>query len=150
MALSSMLGERTSPLVIAFGCFVVLASLFLYLFQQPSFPKNAPRRTPESWPIFGSWDFFTQRWDFYRRSMAHNKGGHFSFYAGSHPVVALAGDEGRRVFFESKGLNFGAGWCQLTATSKSLQTKKSSRLCRLVRRFTSGQRRQQPTRSGCC
>lgn len=36
-------------------------------------------------------------------------GGSFSFFLGKHPVVALVGDEGRKVFFESKELDADAG-----------------------------------------
>ena len=106
MALSSLLGEHSASLAVAVGCIVAVASLFLYLFNKPAFPKNAPQLTSEAWPILGSLQFFTQRWDFWQRSTAHSQSGNFSFYAGQWPVVAVSGDEGRKVFFEHKGLAF--------------------------------------------
>ena len=109
MALGGLFENERFLLSIGFACLVALTSLFLYLFHKPPFPKNAPPLTPEYWPILGSLQFFTQRWDFYQRSMAHTHGGNFSFYAGQWPVVAVAGDEARKVFFESKGLSFGDG-----------------------------------------
>ena len=109
MVFSVSLGKQASLLPVAVGVLAVLAGVFFYLFNKPPFPKNAPKLTSESWPILGSLQFFTQRWDFYQRAIARSHSGNFSFYAGQWPVVALSGDEGRRVFFESKALGFAEG-----------------------------------------
>jgi len=53
--------------------------------------------------------FFTGRWDFFRKSIAENRTGNFSFYLGKHPVVALSGDLGGQVFSENKQLDVGEG-----------------------------------------
>ena len=90
MALSALLNEQRPPMTWVVGVLTVFVTLCLYLFSKPPFPKNAPPMTPESWPILGSLQFFTQRWDFYQRSMARSKSGNFSFYAGQWYVyVAL-------------------------------------------------------------
>ena len=110
MAITTIFGENTFLASVAVGSLLVLSSIFAYLFHKPPFPKNAPRLTKEAWPVLGSLQFFTERWDFYQRAMAQSPTRNFSFYAGQWPVVALSGDEGRKVFFESKGLGFGEGY----------------------------------------
>ena len=109
MALSDLVSERASPATIIAGVVLVLITAVLYLFDKPPFPKNAPPKARDSYPLIGSLQFFTQRWDFYRRSMANSPSGNFSFYAGQWPVIAIGSDEGRKVFFESKELNFMEG-----------------------------------------
>ena len=109
MALGTLFEDQDITIPLAIGSVVIFASLLGYLFYNPPLPKNAPQSTPETWPIIGAWQFFTQRWDFYQKSLAHTKGGHFSFYAVQYPVVALAGDDGRKTFFESKSLGFAQG-----------------------------------------
>ena len=122
MALNSLLSEANSfPLSLAFGSLAVVTGLFLYLFRKPPFPKNAPGLTPEAWPIVGSLQFFTQRWDFFQKSLAHSNGRSFSFYAGQYPVVGLSGDEGRRIFFESKSLGFAEGYAALLGGSPTVK-----------------------------
>lgn len=121
MALTSLLGERTLLLSCSVGAVVVLASLLLYLFSRPPFPKNAPARTKEAWPVLGSMQFFTQRWDFFQRSLAHSNSGNFTFYAGQWPVVGLTGHEGRRLFFESKSLGFSEGYSVLLGGSPTVK-----------------------------
>ena len=101
--------------------FVVLASGLVYLFQKPALPKNAPPLTSEAWPILGSLQFFTERWDFFHRAILRSRTGNFSFYAGQWPVVALAGDQGRRVFFEDKRLGFAEGYSTLLGGAPSAQ-----------------------------
>ena len=100
MAFGALLGLSNPVLSIAILSTAVLVSAFLYLFKRPSLPNDAPQLVSESWPLIGSMQFFTQRWDFFQRQMAHSPTGNFSFYAGDKIVVGLSGEESRRVFFE--------------------------------------------------
>ena len=81
MALGALLSENPLPLVLIASC-LLIPSVLSYLFRKPVFPQNAPALVKESYPILGSLQFFTQRWDFYQRAMARSHRGNFSFYAG--------------------------------------------------------------------
>lgn len=97
------------PYTTLFATFFAFAVLYLLYFFRPNFPKQAPKLVSDSLPIVGSLNFFTQRWDFFQSAASHSPTGQFSFYAGRYPVIGLSGDEGRKVFFESKVLNFTEG-----------------------------------------
>ena len=113
MALGVLPNLDTYVLATVLGSIAVVGGVLLYLFSKPSFPKNAPTLTREAWPILGSLQFFTERWDFFQKSKAHSQSGNFSFYAGQWPVVGLTGEEGRKLFFESKALAFTEGYSTL-------------------------------------
>lgn len=121
MALLSLANDGTALLAVAFGVFATLTSLVLYLFSKPAFPKNAPQYYNEKWPLLGAMHFFTNRWDFYRRGVASSKTGNFSFHAGNYPVVALSGEEPRKIFFENKNLAFGEGYGALLGGSPDVK-----------------------------
>jgi cytochrome P450 len=110
---------------IVFGGLAVIASAVLYLFYRPPFPKNAPPLARDTLPILGSMKFFTQRWDFIRDASALSKSGHFSFYAGQWPVVAVRGEEGRKIFFESKALGFAEGYGALLQGSPPVKEENN-------------------------
>lgn len=110
MALETLFAHEHSPLVVAAGSVLLILTLLSYLFRKPAFPSTAPALDTESYPILGAYQFYTRRWDYFQRAMARSHGGNFSFYAGQWPIVALTGDESRKVFFEHKGLNFSEGY----------------------------------------
>ncbi|RMY69600.1 hypothetical protein D0863_06348 [Hortaea werneckii] len=116
MALATFLPE-VEPLAFAiiFGAVAVLATLYHNLTNRPAFPKNAPKLTNIAWPIVGSHQFFTNRWEFYQAAKAGSKTGNFSFYAGQHPVVGVSGQEARKMFFDTpvKELGFSEGYAAL-------------------------------------
>lgn len=66
MAFEAVLGLSNPLLSIAFLSVAILASAFLYAFQRPALPKNAPPLVTEAWPIIGSMQFFTKRWEFFQ------------------------------------------------------------------------------------
>jgi len=68
-------------------------------------------------PIVGAWSFFSKRWDFCREAARNSAGKSVIFFAGQYPVVALAGVEQRKVFFEHKGLDFNEGYSTLLGGS---------------------------------
>lgn len=93
---------------------VAVLSIFSILILATStsyrFSSKAPKLTSDTIPILGSLGFFTRRWDFYRTSRDESSTGSFSFWVGKLPVIGLAGDGGRKTFFEERGLDFGQGY----------------------------------------
>ena len=128
MAFEADVGFNSPVLSIAFLSIAILATAFLYAFKRPSLPKNAPPLVTEAWPIIGSMQFFTQRWDFFQRQMAHSPTGNFSFFAGDKPVIGMSGDDSRRLFFESKHLGFSEGYGALLGGSPSVNKKRNNPL----------------------
>ena len=64
-----------------------------------------------NWPIIGSAiGFYTKRYDMIMEGISASKAiggdGNFSFHIGTKHIMALSGPEGRKTFFEEKGLNF--------------------------------------------
>lgn len=122
MALLDTIISSTSPtLAITVLSIALLYSFYVYAFARPALPKNAPPLTTESWPIIGSMQFFTQRWSFFERQIAHSRSGNFSFYAGDKPVIGLSGDEARKKFFDSKSLGFAEGYGALLGGSPKVK-----------------------------
>ncbi|KAH9996992.1 cytochrome P450 6A1 [Xylariaceae sp. FL0662B] len=96
---------------------LLLSSLVLLLFRvfrRPSLPANAPKwwKTGD-WPILGALRFYKDRRDFYTEAVRDSPTGSFSFYVGKKQIVGLSGPEGRKFFFESRDLNFSAGFAEL-------------------------------------
>lgn len=76
-------------------------------------PANAPHVANDNYPVTGPWGFWTKRWDWYRRRCDQSKTGNFSFHAGPNTIVALSGEDGRKLFFESRELGFTEGYAVL-------------------------------------
>lgn len=125
MAVQALL-ELSSPLVnTAVLSFALLAFAYFYVFARPSLPKNAPPLSTESWPLIGAMQFFSQRWAFVERQMQHSHSGNFSFYAGDKPIIALSGNESRRIFFDSRQLGFSEGYAALLGGSPQVRKKNN-------------------------
>lgn len=107
MALADLFDWGASPLTIGISILVVLSTLLYYVTSRPALPKDAPKLTSISWPVIGSRQFFTKRWEFYQAAKASSKTGNFSFYAGEHTVVALSGQDARKMMFESSNRDLG-------------------------------------------
>jgi sterol 14-demethylase len=88
--------------------FVVVHTLFIR-----RLPANVPKLVSDNYPVTGPWGFWTERWDWYRRRRDESKTGNFSFHAGPNTIVALTGEEGRKLFFESRELGFTEGYAVL-------------------------------------
>lgn len=121
MALASMASGSTFVLPVVLASLVAVSSLLVYLLHKTALPANAPAQTRATWPILGSVQFFTQRWDFYKRAMSQSKTGNFSFYAGQWPVIALSGLEERKLFFEDKRLGSAEAYAALLAGSPDVK-----------------------------
>lgn len=128
MAFEALVSSGNPLLSVAFLSVAILATAFLYAVRRPSLPKNAPPLTTEAWPIIGSMQFFTQRWEFFQRQMAHSPTGNFSFYAGDKPVIGMSGDEPRRIFFDSKQLGFVEGYGALLGGSPTVSKQPDNPL----------------------
>lgn len=128
MAFEALIGSSNPLLSVAFLSIAILATAFLYAFKRPSLPKNAPPMVTEAWPLIGSMQFFTNRWEFFQRQMAHSPSGNFSFFAGDKAVIGMSGDESRRLFFDSKHLGFSEGYGALLGGSPTVNKKKNNPL----------------------
>jgi hypothetical protein len=108
----SLLQEgHASPLVVTISSLAILV-VGGYIFlapQQELLGPKAPARVHEEWPLVGALRFFTARWEFFQHARDRASSGNFSFFIGKHPVVALTGEKGRKVFFESRELGFAEG-----------------------------------------
>jgi hypothetical protein len=78
-----------------------------YLRRAPT--KSAPPVCREDYPLTGAIGFWTKRWDFYKNAVKRSYTGNFSFHAGPNTIVALSGEKGRKLFFESRELNIHDG-----------------------------------------
>ncbi|KAI0878743.1 cytochrome P450 6A1 [Hypoxylon argillaceum] len=92
-----------------------VATLLSRVFWRPAFPKNAPKWYKKGdWPILGALEFYYgRRADFTREALQASKTGNFSFYIGKKQLVGISGAEGRKLFFESKDLNFPQAFAEL-------------------------------------
>ncbi|WQF80831.1 Putative cytochrome P450 [Colletotrichum destructivum] len=106
---------------------IPLLLLLSGLFYRPAFPKGAPKRSTEDWPIFGSPRFFSEHGDFNLRGLARTAINNFSFYLGKHQVVSI-GAKGRMTYFDSNALNAGEGYATLfTGTPQRQSPAKKAR-----------------------
>lgn len=88
--------------------FTALATVFYQIFWRPPLPKNAPKWYKKGdWPVLGALEFYYgRRADFTREALQASKTGNFSFYIGKKQMIGISGADGRKLFFESKDLNF--------------------------------------------
>ncbi|KAI1753783.1 cytochrome P450 6A1 [Xylaria castorea] len=91
------------------------ATLFFRVFWRPAFPKNGPKWYKKGdWPILGALEFYYgRRADFMKDALRASKTGNFSFYIGKKQLIGVSGEEGRKLFFESKDLNFPQAFAEL-------------------------------------
>ncbi|KAI4659298.1 uncharacterized protein J4E78_005725 [Alternaria triticimaculans] len=80
-------------------------------------PKNAPPQVKDDLAVVGALGFWTRRWEWWSERRDQSKTGTFSFHAGPNMIVALSGDKGRQLFFESKDLGFTEGYAVLFGNS---------------------------------
>lgn len=77
--------------------------------------KRADFHSGASWtdrgvPFLGSLPFFTRRGDFLREGKERSANGHFNFFFGSYPIVAISGEAARAAYFTTRGLDLSAGY----------------------------------------
>ncbi|KAF8852512.1 putative cytochrome P450 [Acephala macrosclerotiorum] len=83
----------------------IFASFLVYLSYTPKVDKRAPAFTSEAVPFIGSWNFFTQKMGFWKRSMAKSKTGNFSFWLGKNHIVGVSGEAARKMYLDSRNLH---------------------------------------------
>ncbi|KAH7378359.1 cytochrome P450 [Pyrenochaeta sp. MPI-SDFR-AT-0127] len=100
-------------LLLSISAVALAAYILVHTFYLRRLPSNAPPEVSDNFPIAGSFGFWTQRWDWFRHRRDRSKTGNFSFHAGPNTIVALSGDKGRQLFFDSKDLGFAEGYAVL-------------------------------------
>lgn len=101
-----------SPISLAMSLAVFLfAQYALGFYNQPSASKPFPKQwTLYHWPVFGSAiRFFSKRVDMVFEGREASPNGAFSMFIGTKHVVVLSGEEGRKTFFQTKGLSLPQG-----------------------------------------
>lgn len=112
MALFNILDQfvDTKTILLCLVVVLVLATCATILLPYSHrIPADAPPQVSDDLPVVGALGFWTQRWNWWSERRDQSKTGTFSFHVGPNMVVALSGDKGRQVFFESKDLGFGEG-----------------------------------------
>lgn len=104
---------RSPTLLLLSSAVLVLVFVTVHTLFIRRLPANAPLAARDNYPVTGPWGFWTERWDWYRRRRDQSKTGNFSFHAGPNTIVALTGEEGRKLFFESRELGFAEGYAVL-------------------------------------
>ncbi|KAJ4367917.1 hypothetical protein N0V86_009757 [Didymella sp. IMI 355093] len=104
---------RSPTLLLFSSAALVLVFVIVHTVFIRRLAANAPLATHDNYPVTGPWGFWTERWDWYRRRRDQSKTGNFSFHAGPNTIVALTGEEGRKLFFESRELGFAEGYAVL-------------------------------------
>ncbi|KAI0389163.1 cytochrome P450 6A1 [Xylariaceae sp. FL0594] len=114
-SLLATIAPREWPATVWVVLLTTTAVLFYRVFWRPAIPKNAPAWYKKGdWPIFGNVDFYYgKRADFYRDAIKASKTGNFSFYVGKKLIIGTSGPQGRKLFFESKDLNFPQAFAEL-------------------------------------
>ncbi|KAG5990627.1 hypothetical protein E4U54_004060 [Claviceps lovelessii] len=141
-----MLGSLASPLQNwpASVLVLVITTMAVLLFRYASRPAWHPQapKALSGWPVLGSPGFFRNRWSFLRRHASATASGHFSFFYGPHPIVALSGTAARQTFFTSRSLDLNEGFAALFSASPNIdhlyhgQGTVSSHFVGLFKRFT--------------
>ena len=93
----------------AIGAAVILtATAFYYTLnardEEHEFPKLRGIQ------LYHAWNFFQHQHDFFQSNFKRNLGKSFSFNVLQHNVIALAGEDARRVFLSNQRLAFNEGY----------------------------------------
>ncbi|GAP85097.1 putative cytochrome p450 6a1 [Rosellinia necatrix] len=105
--------ELWMPIVVLV-CLAFLVDAFGSVVHQPALSRNAPKWFQlRDWPILGAVRFYSHRSDFMTAGSRQSPTGNFSFRVGKKHVIGLSGHDGRDVFFNSKALDFSAGFIEL-------------------------------------
>ncbi|KAK1978344.1 cytochrome P450 6A1 [Colletotrichum cereale] len=96
------------------------------LTYRPSFPRNAPRLF-KGYPVVGTPRFFSDRGTFLAEGRRLATSGNWSFYFGKKRLVGLSGVDGRRLFFESRDLDFSKGYGALLNATPEINLSSGDR-----------------------
>ncbi|EME79061.1 uncharacterized protein MYCFIDRAFT_204672 [Pseudocercospora fijiensis CIRAD86] len=77
----------------------------VYLSYTPRIKGNIPAFTPETYPIIGSYKFFTHKLSFWKAAQRASKNGMFSFWLGKNHVVGVSGEAARKMYLENPAMD---------------------------------------------
>jgi cytochrome P450 len=66
--------------------------------------------------------FFTRRWTYFQQQMTISRTGNFSFHVGDKQVVALSGENTRKIFFDNKSLQFNEAYAAMIGGTPDVNT----------------------------
>ncbi|RMZ83615.1 hypothetical protein DV738_g927, partial [Chaetothyriales sp. CBS 135597] len=95
-----------SPVTTGLAGVTSLVLTFLaYVSYTPKVDPRSPAFTTETYPIIGSWKFFTEKMKFWRSCIEKSKNGSFSFWLGKTHVVGVSGEAARKMYLDNRSLN---------------------------------------------
>jgi cytochrome P450 len=97
-------------LILSVSAAIFLAYTLAHYFVIRRHPANIPHLVRDNFPITGPVGFWTERWSWYKRQRDAAPNGNFSFNVGSHTMIALTGEEGRKLFYDSRHLGLREGY----------------------------------------
>jgi len=125
--LNFVAGESDQFVASAIGTAAILATITLYYVlsskdKEHDFPKLRGIQ------LYHAWNFFQLRYDFLRSNFNRNPGKSFSFNVLHHKVIALTGQDARRVFFSDSRLDPQEGYRLLMGgvSSSRIVTERSA------------------------
>ena len=107
----------------AFTCMIAFCLFRVIVWTRRSPPASIPPLIGDNYPFIESLKFWSERWQLWQRGRVASATGNFSFYVGSHLVVAVNGEGSRKWFFETKQLGLVEGYQMLLGTVPSTTVK---------------------------
>ncbi|KAK1998303.1 cytochrome P450 6A1 [Colletotrichum falcatum] len=123
---SAVLRPQDWPMAVWVLLLTGLAYAVGALVRQPSLPSNAPRLF-KGYPVVGVPRFFSERGTFLNEGRRLARSGNWSFYFGKKSLVGVGGVEGRRLFFESRDLDFAKGYGALLNATPEINLSSGER-----------------------
>jgi hypothetical protein len=106
--IQSSFSSETVRITLAIA-FVTAFYRFYTTIWRPVFSDKSASLIPEGGPLFGSWRFWSARWDFLQEWTAKGKSV-MNFYVGRYQVINISGEANRIAFFEDKQMDLGEGF----------------------------------------
>ena len=107
--LASITGEENQLVASVIGAAAILvATAVYYIFSSNDKADEFPKL--RGIQLYHAWNFFQQRHDFLQSNFKRNLGKSFSFNVLHHKIVALTGEDARRVFYSNPHLDFSQGY----------------------------------------
>lgn len=109
----SLVAAILSPQTWSPSTLLLVATVAIFVLVHLS--KRVDFHSGASWtdrgvPILGSLPFYTRRGDFLREGKERSPNGHFNFFFGPYPIVAISGEAARTAYFTTRGLDLSAGY----------------------------------------
>ncbi|KAJ7074289.1 cytochrome P450 [Mycena amicta] len=108
LSLVDLWGSHSETMTILLTCVAIFAVVQVQFYCQR--PDNSKIHDLGGFPMLSAWLFFTERDDFMCRTFKRTGQSIFRFRVLQHHVVALSGEDGRKLFFSEKNLNMDEGY----------------------------------------